>query len=162
MPHLPTELIVMLVSALPIGELRIGLPLGVYLGLPLIASSFWAVIGNMLPIFLILAWLDPVSRFLMKHSRFINGLLTKIFEKTRKKHTKRIETVGAISLIAFVAIPLPGTGAWTGALISYLFNIPYLKSILYIFLGVLLAALIMSLGVISVNEIPNFVRFLIK
>lgn len=162
MTSIPRELIVLLVSAIPIGELRVGLPLGVFLGLPILASFVWAVIGNILPMFFILAFLNPVSKFLMKHSKPINKLLTKIFERTRTRHSKKMETIGAISLITFVAIPLPGTGAWTGALICYLFNIPYWKSILYLSLGVIGAAIIMSLGVISVNEIPNFVRVFIK
>jgi uncharacterized membrane protein len=74
-----------------------------------------------------------------------------------------METIGAIFIITIVAIPLPILGgAWTGALICYLFKVPYWKSILYIFLGTVCAAGIMSLGVISVNGIPDYVRLLIK
>jgi uncharacterized membrane protein len=163
MSYFSRELIVLLVSALPIGELRIGIPLGAYLGLPLEVSAFWAVIGSILPMFFILAFLDPVSKFLMKHSKFINKLLTGIFERTRKKHTKTMETVGSVFLVILVALPVPLIGgAWTGALVCYLFNVPYWKSILIIFLGLLGAAAIMSLGVIGANEIPGFVRYLLN
>jgi uncharacterized membrane protein len=162
MTNLPPELIVLLVSMVPIAELRVGIPLGVFLGLPLESSIIWSVMGNMIPMFLIMKFLEPVSRFLMKHSKFFKHWLTKIFDHTRTKHTSTMETMGAISLITFIAIPLPGTGAWTGALICHLFNVPYWKSILYITLGVLGAALIMSFGVFSVKEIPGFIHFILN
>jgi len=161
--HLPPELITALVSMLPVGELRVGIPLGVFLGLPVIAAATWSVVGNMIPMFFIMAFLDPVSKFLMKHSKLFNKILTGIFERTRKKHTKKLEAAGAVFIIVLVAIPIPIVGgAWTGALLCYLFAVPYWKSIFYIFLGTCAAAIIMSLGVISVNEIPNFVRMFIK
>jgi uncharacterized membrane protein len=159
---IPPALIVALLAALPVLELRGAIPVGKILGLPMEANFFWAVIGNMLPIFIILKVLDPVSKWLMRHSNWCNRAMTKLFAKTRVKHTKKFEKTGAACLIAFVAIPFPGTGAWTGALIAYLFNIPYWKAILLIFFGVLGAAIIVSMTMESVTQLPALVRFLIK
>jgi uncharacterized membrane protein len=68
-----------------------------------------------------------------------------LFARTRKKANKQIRKYEYLGLFFFVAIPLPFTGAWTGALISYLFNLKFFKSLLIIFLGVILAAIIMIL-----------------
>jgi uncharacterized membrane protein len=157
---LPPELIVILLSASPILELRGAIPVGKFLGMPLEAVFIWSIVGNMLPIFIIMKYLDPVTRFLIRKSKWFEKFFTRIFETTRKKHSKRFEEVGAIFLVTFIAIPLPGTGAWTGALISHLFNIPYWKSILLIFLGVVGAAVIVSLTVESVNQVPGIIKFL--
>jgi len=159
--QLPAELIVVVVSAIPVLELRGAIPVGKLLGLTMEASFFWAIIGNMLPIFFIMKFLDPVSKFLMKHSGWFNRVMTRLFEKTRAKHSKKFAEAGAIFLIIFIAIPLPGTGAWTGALIAYLFNIPYWKSILLIFLGVVGAAIIVSLTVETATQLPGLVKLFI-
>jgi uncharacterized membrane protein len=160
--QIPAELIVTMLATLPILELRGAIPVGKLLGLSMEASFFWAIIGNMLPIFFIMKFLDPVSKFLMKHSRWIDRVMTRLFEKTRARHSKKFEEAGAIFLIIFIAIPLPGTGAWTGALIAYLFNVPYWKSILLVFLGVLGAAVIVSLTVESVTQVPGLIRMFIR
>ncbi len=64
--------------------------------------------------------------------------MDRIFEKTRKKASKKVEEYEALALISFVAIPLPGTGAWTGALIAYLFGLDMKRSFFYIVIGVLI------------------------
>jgi uncharacterized membrane protein len=148
------EIIVTLLAAFPILELRGAIPVGKLLGLAPEANFFWAVTGNMLPIFFVLKFLDPVSKFLMKHSRLFDRFMKRLFEKTRAKHTKKMDEIGAIALIALVAIPLPGTGAWTGVLIAYLFNIPYWKAMGLIFIGVLIAAAIVLTTVESATQIP--------
>ncbi len=155
MLHLPPELLVLLISALPITEVRIGIITGKLLGLPLEATVFWAIIGNMLPMFFLLKWLKPVSKLLIKHSKFFEKILKTIFEKTHKKHSHKFDEIGAIFLVAFIAIPFPGTGAWTGALLAFLFNIPYWRALVLIFLGIVGSAIIVSLGVSGLTEIRH-------
>ena len=156
---MPRELIVLLLAAFPIIEMRGAMPVGKLLGLPLEANFFWSIAGCILPVFFILKFLDPVSKFLMKHSRWFNKFLNGIFAKTRSRHSKRFEEVGAIVLILATAIPLPGFGAWTGALIAYLFNVPYWKAISLIFIGVICMAIFLALTIESISQVPGIVKF---
>ena len=160
--HIPAELIVMALAAFPILEMRGAMPVGKLLGLPMEANFFWSIAGCILPVFFILKFLDPVSKFLMKHSKWFNRLLTGIFAKTRARHNKRFDEAGAIILILATAIPLPGFGAWTGALIAYLFDVHYWKAILLIFIGVIIMAIILALTIESVSQVPDMVKFFIK
>jgi len=158
----PPELIVTFIAAMPILELRAAMPVGKLLGMPIESIFFWSIVGSILPVFFILKFLDPVSKFLMKHSKWFNRLLTNIFEKTRKKHTKKFEEIGAVLLLSFTAIPFPGFGAWTGALIAYLFNVPYWKAIGLITAGVIIMAVIVGMTVESVTQTPALIRLFIK
>lgn len=150
----PPELITFFSAMLPFTELRGSIPLAleVFKLSPLSALAF-SVAGNIVPVFLLLAFLNPVSKFLMKHSPFFNKFLTKLFEKTRRKHSKSFKEIGAIFLVTFVAIPLPVTGAWTGSLIAFLFEVPYLIGAGLISLGVLIAGILVTLGVETISEV---------
>lgn len=133
-------------AMLPITELRGALPLALlHYKLPILTAYFAAVIGNIIPVFFIVYLLGPVQQFLSKHSRLFNWFFQKLFTRTRSKHTKRFETMEEIALVTFVAIPLPMTGAWSGALASFVFGIPPKKAIPLIFLGVLIAGVIVSI-----------------
>ncbi|MDZ7798098.1 MAG: small multi-drug export protein [Patescibacteria group bacterium] len=143
---LPGEISTLLVAMIPIAELRVALPmaLGPY-KLPLFEAFIWSFIGNMIPVFFILWFLEPVSRFLMKKSRFFNKFFNWLFDRTRRKFTKNTERYGVvIALILFVAIPLPVTGAWTGSVAAFLFAVSYKKAILSIALGVLIASFVVG------------------
>jgi len=134
---------------IPLIELRGSIPLGFYFGLPAETIYLITVIGSLIPAFFILLLLDPISKFLIEHFEIFKKFFTKLFENTREKHKNAIEKYGPIFLITFVAIPLPGSGAWTGSLIAFLFNIKYWKAIGLIALGLAISGLIMigiSLG----------------
>ncbi len=141
---LTPELAVFLTSMLPIIELRGALPLAInvfHISWP--KAFLIAYIGNMIPAPFILWLLRPMVNLLSKieiFKRFFNWL----FERTRKKSNKMIEKYEEIGLMAFVAIPLPGTGAWTGALIAFLFGLDFKKSLLVIAIGVFIAGIIVS------------------
>ena len=145
--NLPPALIVFLMSMLPVGELRAAIPVGLFLGMPAEAAFFWAELGNMIPIFFILKLLGPTSTWLMKHSVFFNKLLTKLFHSTREKHSKKFERIGSLMIVLLEAIPLPGTGGWTGAVIAFLFDVPYWKAIGLIFIGNVIAGILVTAGV---------------
>ena len=159
---LPPQLIVLIISTLPLAELRVGIPVGIALKLSLEESIFWGIIGSMIPALILLKALGPISDWLIKHSQLFKKFLTRLFEKTRLKHSKKFQEVGALCLLGFVAIPLPGTGAWTGTLVAFLFGLPYWKSIGLILIGVLIDAIIISLGVTAISHIPNFIQIFIK
>jgi len=135
---------------LPITELRGAIPLGFLIGLPAEVTFIYALVGNFLPVFLILWALGPISKFLSRHIAFFKKFFDKLYERTHDKHLDSIEKYGPIFLIIFVAIPLPGSGAWTGSLIAFLFGIKYWKALLYIFIGLLGSGTIMTLASMGV------------
>ena len=145
---IPLWVRVFIISMLPISELRGAIPYGIACGMPLYETWFISIVGNMIPVPIILLFLHPAERFLRKWD-FWNRLLDKIFEYTRKKTKKSIEKWEAIALIFFVAIPLPVTGAWTGSLAAYLFGLDFKKSMAFIFIGILIASTIVSIAAIT-------------
>ena len=101
-----------------------------------------AVAGNILPIPFVLIFFKYIEKFLRKFVFWAN-LMDKIFYRTRKKANKKIERYETLGLLLFVAIPLPFTGAWTGSLIAYLFDLNFYKSLIVILLGIIISGSIM-------------------
>ena len=144
------EFIVFIVSMLPILELRGSLIVAGFLKMEFLATYIIAVLGNMLPIPFIFLFIDKIFNLLKKTK--CKKLITKIENKALSK-SDQIKKFGKFGLFLFVAIPLPGTGAWTGSLIAVLLRMKMKESLPWIFLGVLVAGLIMSLlafGIIKV------------
>jgi len=138
----PKDLIVLILSMLPISELRGAIPAGLSMGMPLYKVFLISVIGNILPVPFILIFLEPVSEYLRKFpawKRFFDWL----FERTKKK-AGVIEKFEALGLCIFVAVPLPMTGAWSGCIAASLFKIRFRYAFISIALGVLLAGLIVT------------------
>lgn len=141
---IPKQLIIILISMLPIVELRGAIPIAI----GLLGMTWWeaislAIIGNMIPIPFVLLFMEKITLILNKWS-FTRKLLAKIFARTRSK-SKVIEKYEEIGLTLFVAIPLPVTGAWTGSLAAYLLGLKFWKSILCALAGVSIAGVIMTL-----------------
>ena len=139
---------IFLIAALPISELRGAIPYGLAKGVPIWIVWVLAVAGNMLPVPFILIFLHPIEKFLRRW-RFWGRLLDKIFEYTRRKTKKSIEKWESLALIIFVAIPLPVTGAWTGSLAAYLFGLDFKKSMACIFIGVIMASIIVMAATLA-------------
>lgn len=146
MINLPPELSTFLIAMIPIGELRAAIPiaLGIYHLSPL-KAFFWSVLGNLVPGFFFLWFLTPLTNFLEKHFSLLNRFFNWLFERTRRKHSQKFETWGALALISFVAIPLPMTGVWTGTVAAFVFGIPYRKGVLMISLGAAIAGIVVTL-----------------
>lgn len=140
-PH-GKELIVFIISLMPILELRGGLIAAALLGLDVIPSFIICLIGNLLPIPFILWLITPIFNWLKKTKHF-NKFVTKLENKALSKREK-IEKAEFWGLLLFVGIPLPGTGGWTGSLIAALINMDKKKALIAIFFGVLLAGLIVG------------------
>ena len=141
---------IFLISMLPVVELRGAIPVGAAIGLPWYLNMIVSIVGNLLPVPFILLFSVKAFEFMKKHN-----ILVKFIEKIENRAKKRSEGLATgefIGLMLFVAIPFPGTGAWTGALIAALLQFERKRSFIYITLGVLTAAAIMtaaSYGVIS-------------
>jgi len=140
---LSKELIILIISALPIVELRGALPVAIHLfHFPWYYALPLAIIGNLVPVPFILLFLNAVSRLLSKIGTF-RRMLNWLFEHTRRRG-KLIERYERIGLALFVAIPLPVTGAWTGSLAAVLFGIKFKHAFLSIFIGVVIAGIIVT------------------
>lgn len=142
---LPAGLQIFIISLLPIVELRGGIPYGIgILGKNVFFTFIWAILGNIFPVFFILKILDPVINWIFKHIPFLEKHIKAYFEKLHAKHSENFNRLGAIFLALFVAVPLPGTGAWTGAVLAYLFNIPFWLAFGSISLGVIGAGILVA------------------
>lgn len=136
------ELIVFLISLMPILELRGGLIAAALLGLDIVPAFIICIIGNLLPIPFILWFITPIFNKLKK-TKHLSKLVNKIEKKALSKKDK-IEKAEFWGLLFFVGIPLPGTGGWTGSLIASLINMDKKKAMLAITCGVFLAGLIVG------------------
>lgn len=136
-------LLTFFISMLPVIELRGGLPAGVAMGLPIPDAFVAALLGNMLPVPFAILFIRPLFRWVRAHIPILGSFVTKLEKRAyvKSKNVKKYETWG---LLLFVAIPLPGTGAWTGALIASILDMRIKRAVPVIFLGVVIAGLIMT------------------
>ena len=135
-------LLTMLVSMIPIIELRGGLPFGVALGLPYYLAFPAAVVGNLIPAPFIIVYIRRVFGLMRKYLPRLNGLVDNLEKKAHLKG-KKVQKYQYIGLWLFVAIPLPGTGAWTGCLAAAFLGMRLKKAMPAVVLGVLTAGCIM-------------------
>lgn len=139
------RLAVIIMSMMPIIELRGSIPVGILAyNLPIPEVFILAIIGNMLPNFILLKWLEPIRDFFTSKVKWMDRFYNYTVAKTHKKHSKEFVALGAVFLTTFVAIPLPGSGSWTGCLVAYLYEVPYWKALGLIFLGIFLGAIIVT------------------
>ena len=145
---------VFIISMIPVIELRGAIPVGIGMGLPLFPTYIVCIIGNMLPVPIIYLFARKVLLW-GKDKKLTGRFFTWILGKGEKAGEKIQNTAGVgafIGLMIFVAIPLPGTGAWTGTLAASILNMKFKSSIIAVMLGVLIAGIIMllvSVGVFS-------------
>jgi uncharacterized membrane protein len=136
------ELLVFLLGALPISEVRGAIPAGLAFGMPLAKTLLFSITGNILPIVPMLFFFEPVSNQLRKF-RLWKGFFDWFFERTRKK-SDIIQKYEALGLAIFVGIPLPMTGAWTGCVAASMFKIKFRYAFISIACGVFMAAAIVT------------------
>ena len=140
---LPPQLAVFLISLVPLLENRAGIILAFMLKLPLWEAVLFSAIGNVLPIPFILLFIRKIFDW-MRPKKFFGPIVEKLEARAMRKSdgVKKAEFLG---LLAFVGIPLPGTGGWTGSLIASLLEVDIKKAIIAILCGIALAATIVSL-----------------
>jgi len=146
---------VFLISMLPILELRGAIPIGLFLyHLNLKTVLFWSVLGNIVPPLFILLCLEKIVNYFSSKSALTSKFIKLYFGYLRGTREKRIIQLGKyLALISFVAIPLPFTGAWTGAICAFLFGIRAREAYPLIIIGVLIAAFIVSISLLGFKAI---------
>lgn len=135
-------LFTMLVSMVPIIELRGGIPFGVALGLPYHLAFPFAVIGNVLPAPFIIVYIRKIFLLMRRYMPRLNGMVDKLEAKAHLKG-QTVSKYKYIGLWIFVAIPLPGTGAWTGSLAAAFLDMRLRRAFPAVLMGVITAGCIM-------------------
>lgn len=140
--YVSKEIVVFLISMIPILELRGGLIVSSLLQVPILQAIPLCIVGNIIPIPFILLFIRQIFKW-MKKIKLFRGLIERLENRAMSKsdNIKRYEFWG---LALFVGIPLPGTGAWTGSLIAALLDVDFKKAILAELLGIAIATVIMS------------------
>ena len=137
-------LIVCGMSMVPVIELRGAVPYGVTAGLPLLPVLLTAILGNMVPVPFILLFIRKILAWMKTREGFCRRLAEKLEARALSK-SDVLEKYAAFGLFVLVAIPLPGTGAWTGSLVAAVFRLKWKHAIPSIFAGVVAAGIIMSI-----------------
>lgn len=153
---IPTWFWIFFTAMLPWWESRYAIPMAmICFDWPWYQAMPIAIIGNILPIPFVLIFFRHAEKFLRKYKSW-SKLMNWLFAKTRKRADAKVKRYEHIALLLFVAVPLPFTGAWTGALIAYLFDLKFTKSIITIFIGIVIAAAIMIALTLTVGNIFGF------
>lgn len=148
------QLLVFIISLMPILELRGGLLAAALLGLDPIQSYIICIIGNLIPVPFILLLINKILDW-TRNSKHFKGF-AEWLDKKVEKHKGQIEKYGYLGVILFVGIPLPGTGAWTGSLIASVLEMDKKKTFISVCIGVFMASVIMM--ILSYGLLANIIR----
>ena len=140
--YISRELVIFIISMIPILELRGGLVAASLLQVPITTAIPICIIGNVIPVPFILLFIRQIFK-LLRNVKGIGGLIRKLEARAMGK-SDSIRKYEFWGLVLFVAVPLPGTGAWTGSLIAALLEVDFKKAILAVLLGIAMATVIMS------------------
>lgn len=135
--------IILFLSMMPVTELRASIPIGILVLKETVKATFlFSVLGNILPITPIYFLLEPISKKFSK-TKYMQRFFEWLYRRA-KKHSEIVEKYEFWGLMIFVAIPLPGTGAWTGAVVASLLRMRFIPAFLSVALGVVIAAVIVT------------------
>lgn len=136
-------LLTFLVAMVPVVELRGAIPFGVVRGLNLWTAIIASILGNLIPVPFIILFIRKIFAWMRAHMPKIDGLVLRM-EKKAEKNRAAVEKYAFWGLVILVAIPLPGTGAWTGALVAAMMEIRLKRAFPAIAIGVAIAGVIVS------------------
>ncbi len=146
-------------ASLPLVEQRLAIPMGhLSFGLPIVYATTAGIVANIVSVGIVLWLLPHITKYCAKHSPPFHRFLQKIYAKTREKHSKKMKIWGEVFLIFFVAVPIPGSGGWSGSLIAFLFGIPYTRAMRLISIGLLIGGIIVATLTVGINEAVQFIK----
>lgn len=148
-------LLTFLVAMVPIVELRGAIPFGVVRGLNLWTAIIASVLGNLVPVPFIILFIRRIFAWMRAHMPKLDGLVTRM-EKKAEKNRAAVEKYAFWGLAILVAIPLPGTGAWTGALVAAMMEMRLKRAFPAIVIGVVIAGVIVSIVTYGAQAIFSF------
>lgn len=142
-PYISREMVIFIISMIPILELRGGLIAASLLQVPITTAVPICIIGNVIPVPFILLFIRQIFKW-FRNVPLIGGIIRRL-EKRAMSKSDSIKQYEFWGLVFFVGVPLPGTGAWTGSLIAALLEVDFKKAILAVLLGIIIATVIMSI-----------------
>ena len=148
-------LLTFLVAMVPVVELRGAIPFGVVRGLNLWTAIIASVLGNLVPVPFIILFIRRIFAWMRAHMPKLDGLVTRM-EKKAEKNRAAVEKYAFWGLAILVAIPLPGTGAWTGALVAAMMEMRLTRAFPAIVIGVVIAGVIVSIITYGAQAIFSF------
>ena len=148
-------LLTFLVAMVPVVELRGAIPFGVVRGLNLWTAIIASVLGNLVPVTFIILFIRRIFAWMRAHMPKLDGLVTRM-EKKAEKNRAAVEKYAFWGLAILVAIPLPGTGAWTGALVAAMMEMRLKRAFPAIVIGVVIAGVIVSVVTYGAQAIFSF------
>lgn len=148
-------LLTFLVAMVPVVELRGAIPFGVVRGLNLWTAIIASVLGNLVPVPFIILFIRRIFAWMRAHMPKLDGLVTRM-EKKAEKNRAAVEKYAFWGLAILVAIPLPGTGAWTGALVAAMMEMRLKRAFPAIVIGVVIAGVIVSVVTYGAQTIFSF------
>ena len=137
-------LITLLWAMVPVVELRGAIPIGIGMGMELWLSVLVSIIGNLIPVPFIMLFIRQIFKWMRKVNKTFARIVDKM-EAKANKHRDKVTRYGFWGLFILVAIPLPGTGAWTGALVAAMMELRFKTALPAIFAGVVAAGIIVSI-----------------
>ena len=149
---LTNEVIIFIISMLPLIELRGSIPVGLMMDFSPLMVFLLTFPASLIPAPFISLLIKKVFEFLETRSKFFNKLIERIIHRTNRKHREKIDKYGLWGLFIIVAIPLPGTGVWSGSLAAALFDFKFKSALMVIVIGNFIAAiaiLLISMGALS-------------
>ena len=148
-------LLTFLVAMVPVVELRGAIPFGVVRGLNIWTAIIASVLGNLVPVPFIILFIRRIFAWMRAHMPKLDGLVTRM-EKKAEKNRAAVEKYAFWGLAILVAIPLPGTGAWTGALVAAMMEMRLKRAFPAIAFGVVIAGVIVSVVTYGAQAIFSF------
>jgi len=136
----------------PVVELRGSIPIALQIyKLPIWSAYLFSVLGNLIPLILIISVLNPISHFLSRRIYFFNRFFNWLFDHTRKANRSKFEKWGKnMAVLILVATPIPFVGGWTGAICAFLFGIPFKKALPLVVIGCIISGIIVTLATIGI------------
>jgi len=155
--NFPPELATLLIAMVPISELRASIPIAIKIyELPVWSAWLWSVLGNLVPMILIVLILAPIADFLSRDIKLFQKFFEWLFRHTRHRGEKKFERWGEFAVFVLTATPIPLLGGWTGPLAAFVFGVPLRKSIPLIVLGCMTAGIIvMAVTLFSINGLAG-------
>jgi len=151
--NFPPELATFLIAMLPISELRASIPIAIKVyHLPVWSAYTFSVLGNLVPMILIVLVLAPIADFLSRHIKIFEKFFVWLFRHTRHRGEKKFERWGEFAVFILTATPIPFLGGWTGPLAAFVFDVKLRRSIPLIVLGCITAGVIVTaITIFSIN-----------
>ena len=151
-PYLGKIIMTFLISMVPVIELRGAIPIATAHGLDIWTAIGVSIVGNLLPVPFIIVFIRRIFAYIRGKSDWLNSLVTRL-EKRAERKSDIVHKYELWGLCIFVAIPLPGTGAWSGALIAAMLNMRIKRAFPAIALGVMIAGIIVAIVTLGAGEL---------